>query len=135
MRQTREILDEWREAQRALDAATTPEERAAVASRVDVLRSEYLAVFARLTGEPSPTRPAHERLAGTSDAVLAIARRLVAIEEEKRGTGIGTAEFERLATEVEGLSRRLFEFARDQREVGVQIPPTTMTLEDVAEET
>lgn len=132
MRSTREILDEWRDAQRALEATTTPDERATLASRVDALRSEYLAVFAQLAGRPSGELPAHERLAGTSDTVLAIARRLVAIEEEKRGVGIGTAEFEGLATEVEDLSRRLLEFARDQRVTGIETPPTTRTLEDVA---
>jgi hypothetical protein len=132
VRSTREILDEWRDAQRALEAATMPDERAILASRVDTLRSEYLAVFAQLAGRPSGELPAHEQLAGTSDAVLAIARRLVAIEEEKRGVGIGTAQFEVLATEVEELSRRLLEFAREQRVGGVVTPPTTRTLEDVA---
>jgi hypothetical protein len=70
-------------------------------------------------------------LAGRSYKLLQALRHLKETEERKREVPISTPTFHELANDVNATSREIFRLAREQDEIGEQIPTGSDTIEDV----
>ena len=147
MRAPFEIIHEWRAAMRELDATTRRsddwwQQRA----RVDDLRVEYLDSFDRIVGRhgisvEAPHGDGHEverrhepdliRIAEASSGLLSTLEEVRLLEEHKRTLGVGTAEFNRLAAEVERTAGQLLEQSRVQRELGHRLAVNAVTTDEV----
>ncbi len=72
-----------------------------------------------------------QALAGRSDKLLGALRHLKETEERKREVPISTPTFHELANDVNATSREIFRLAREQDEIGDEIPTGSDTIEDV----
>ena len=147
MRAPFEIIREWRAAMRELDATTRRsddwwQQRA----RVDQLRVEYLESFDRIVGRhgislDAPDGDGHAlggrrepdlvRIAEASSGLLSTLEEVRLLEEHKRTLSVGTAEFNRLAVEVERTAGQLLEQSRVQRELGDRVAGNDVTTDDL----
>jgi hypothetical protein len=75
----------------------------------------------------------HEKraLANRSNRLLDALRHMRETENRKRQEPISTPEFHKLANEVDRASREVFRLAREQDEIGEEIPTGKDTIEGV----
>jgi hypothetical protein len=72
-----------------------------------------------------------QALAGRSDKLLGALRHLKETEQRKREVPISTPTFHELANDVNATSREIFRLAREQDEIGEEIPTGKDTIADV----
>jgi hypothetical protein len=70
-------------------------------------------------------------LANRSNRLLDALRRMREAENRKRQEPISTPKFHELANEVDRESREVFRLAREQDEIGEEIPTGKTTIADV----
>jgi hypothetical protein len=147
MRAPFEVIRDWRAAMRELDATTRrSDEWWQQRARVDQLRVEYLESFDRILGRSGTAaetgrgdghaidpqaEPDLIRIAEASSGFLSTLEEVRLLEEHKRTLSVGTAEFNRLAVEVERTAAQLLDQSRVQREVGAALAARDVTTDDL----
>jgi hypothetical protein len=74
------------------------------------------------------------RVRSDSDDLLAAVDEMRRTEREKRGEEMSSPPFHRLADEVEGKARRVWEIARQENRDGEQVQPSDTSIDETPRE-
>jgi hypothetical protein len=80
-----------------------------------------------------PDSQANEQLVETSDELLDELKELKQIEEQKRREPVSTRRFHELANRALEISRRIFDTARQQDQLGDDIESGSPPIDELAE--